>query len=139
MDDPQNSMARIGDRPSPDRAGAALKAAKSAFLAAEAHRCGYLRVSFAAALDQRAIIAAAQFTLRPGREWHEAEALIGLADLARDPDAAARKAFATLADHIATVGIAQLFRPTTPIGWDAQLPPATQPPQVRTAGAGRFL
>lgn len=139
MDDFEDSTVRIGDRPSPDRAGAALKAAKSAFLAIEAERCGYLRVSFAAALDQRAIVAAIQFTLRPGRDWHEAETLIGLAELARDPDAAARRAFANLADHIATVGIAQLFRPTTPVGWAAQLPAAPPASQGRTAGIGRIL
>jgi hypothetical protein len=139
MDDRRDSMDRIGDRPSPDRAGAALKAAKSTFLATQANRCGYLRVSFAAALDQRAIVVGIQFTLRPDREWHETETLIGLADLARDPDAAARRAFATLADHIATVGIAQLFRPAAPIGWDAQLPAAPQVPQARSAGIGRIL
>ena len=64
----------------------------------------------------------AQELTRPPRTFRpatsdEAETLIGLAELARDPDAAARRAFANLADHIATVGIAQLFRPTTPVGW----------------------
>lgn len=138
MTDHDETALRSGDRPSPDRAGAALKLAKSAFLAAQADRCGYLRVSFAAALDQRAIVVAIQFTLPPGRDWHETETLIGLGELAQDPDRAADRAFDRLADHIATVGIAQLFRPTAPISREALLPP-TQPPQVRNAGMGRFL
>lgn len=139
MDDPETTVPPMGGRPSPDRAGAALKAAKSAFLAAQAERCGYLRVSFAAALDQRAIVVAVQFTLRPGRDWHETETLIGLGELTRDPEAAAHRAFEQLADHIATVGIAQLFRPTTPIVRDARLPAAPQPPHARTAGMAEFL
>ena len=81
--------------------------------------------------------------MHAGMSEFVAEQMKGLTEmvteLRRSRVAAARKAFATLADHIATVGIAQLFRPTTPIGWDSQLPPATQPPQVGTAGAGRFL
>ena len=38
MDDPDTTVPPMGGRPSPDRAGAALKASKSAFLAAQAER-----------------------------------------------------------------------------------------------------
>lgn len=88
-----------------------LRDAKTRFLADHRDRCGYLRITFAPADNHGAMVISALFTLQDDREWHNADARIDLRDLLSNPEAAVTKAFATLDDAIATVGIAQLFRP----------------------------
>lgn len=88
-----------------------LREAKTAFLADQNDRCGYLRVTFAPAEGCETLVVSALFTLPGGREWHTADARIAVTDLRQAPEPAVCRAFAQLADGIATVGIAQRFRP----------------------------
>jgi hypothetical protein len=92
-------------------AAAVLRDAKSAFLASHRDRCGYLKITFAPAEAYEALAISALFTLPGGREWHNADASIAVHDLRHAPEIAVSRAFAQLADGIATVGIAQRFRP----------------------------
>lgn len=90
----------------------ALQLAKSAFLEAQSERCGYLRVAFEPHPESGELAVDARFTLKPLREWHRVDTTIRLSDLAgSDPRPAVRRAFADLADGVATVSIAHLFRP----------------------------
>ena len=96
---------------SPEAIGA-LQLAKSAFLGAQSERCGYLSVAIEPHSALGEVTVAARFTLRPRREWHQVDAFIPLADLeGGDPTASVTRAFRSLSDRIATIGIAQLFRP----------------------------
>ena len=96
----------------PPDALAALQLAKSAFLGAEAPRCGYLRVAFEPHPDMGELAVAASFSLGPEREWHQVDASIKLSDLNTDPRPAVRRAFADLSDGMRLVTIARRFRPT---------------------------
>jgi hypothetical protein len=90
----------------------ALQDAKSAFLGAQAERCGYLSVAIEPHPEQGEVAVAARFTLRPRREWHRADASIPLAELeGSDPAPSIARAFRSLSDSVATIGIAHLFRP----------------------------
>ena len=90
----------------------ALQHAKSAFLGAEAQRCGYLRVAFEPHPETGELGLAANFSLGPEREWHQVDASIKLSDLDADPRPAVRRAFADLSDGMRLVTIARHFRPT---------------------------
>jgi hypothetical protein len=90
----------------------AIQRAKSAFLGAQSERCSYLRVAFEQRPESGELALAANFTLRPKREWFQVDASIKLSDLeSDDPRPAVRRAFADLADGVAMVNIAQHFRP----------------------------
>ena len=90
----------------------ALQHAKSAFLGAEAERCGYLRVAFDSHPETGELAVAADFSLGPEREWHQVDASIKLSDLEHDPRRAVRRAFADLSDGVRLAAIARHFRPT---------------------------
>jgi len=90
----------------------ALQHAKSAFLGAEADRCGYLRVGFEPHPETGELAVAADFSLGPEREWHQVDASIKLSDLEHDPRRAVRRAFADLSDGVRLAAIARHFRPT---------------------------
>jgi hypothetical protein len=89
----------------------ALQLAKSAFLGAEAERCGYLRVAFEPHPESDELAVAADFSLGEEREWHKVDASIKLSDLKADPQPAVRRAFADLSDGVRMVAIARHFRP----------------------------
>lgn len=90
----------------------ALARAKSAFLGAQAERCGYLRVAFERHEEEGELAVAASFTLKPKREWHHVDAAIKLADLeGQAMQGSVDRAFRSLSDAVACVGIAHLFRP----------------------------
>ena len=96
---------------SPEAIGA-LQHAKSAFLGAQAKRCGYLSVVIEPKPEAGELGVAARFTLRPRREWHRVDASIPLAELEGDDlTASIDRAFRALSDGVATIGIAHLFRP----------------------------
>ena len=90
----------------------ALQHAKTAFLGAEAERCGYLRVAFEPHPETGELAVAADFSLGPEREWHQVDASIKLSDLEHDPRPAVRRAFAHLSDGVRLAAIARHFRPT---------------------------
>lgn len=90
----------------------ALQNAKTAFFGAQADRCGYLRIGFEPHPESGELSVAAQFTLRPNRDWHLVDASIKLSDLeASDPRAAIQAAFANLSESLATISMAERFRP----------------------------
>lgn len=90
----------------------ALARAKSAFLGAQADRCGYLRVAFERHEDLGELAVAASFTLKPQREWHHVDTAIKLSDLTGSAlQPSIDRAFRILTDGVACVGIAHLFRP----------------------------
>lgn len=96
---------------SPQAIGA-LQDAKSAFLGAQAERCGYLSVAMEPRPEAGELEVAARFTLRPRREWHRVDASIPLAELeGADLTASIERAFRSLSDGVETIGIAHLFRP----------------------------
>lgn len=96
----------------PPAAIEALQLAKSAFLWAQSGRCGYLRVAFEPRPETGELAVAANFPLRPKREWHHASASIKLSELkGPDPQPAVRRAFADLTESVDTTNIAHLFRP----------------------------
>lgn len=90
----------------------ALQHAKTAFIGAEADRCGYLRVAFEPHPETGELAVAADFSLGPEREWHQVDASIKLSDLEHDPRRAVRRAFAALSDGVRLAAIARHFRPT---------------------------
>lgn len=91
----------------------ALQLAKSAFLGAEAARCGYLRVAFEPHPESGELAVAADFSLGEEREWHKVDASIKFSDLEHDPKPAVRRAFADLSDGVRLVAIARHFRPSS--------------------------
>lgn len=90
-----------------------LERAKSRFVAANIDRCGYLRVAFKrdGATNDLGIVV--NFTLRPSRDWHRAEASIPKSALAlgKGFDKKTAEAFSALAVSVGAVRIAQLFCP----------------------------
>lgn len=94
----------------------ALRNAKTSFFGAQADRCRYLRIGFEPHPEDDQLAVAAQFTLEPDREWHEANASISLSDLEGGDFAAIERAFETLAEKLRVAGIARHFRPQ---GFDA--------------------